>query len=405
MRIEHIAVWCKDIETMKDFYESYFLAEAGDLYVNEAKGFSSYLLKFPKSSSRLELMTRKDVTEVADGDRLGLAHIAFGVDSKEVVNELTELIANAGFGHIGGPRVTGDGYYESTILDPEGNVIEICFDSSNKELEKRQLIKLFDTFVKTEKTKEAELFYKYFYGVEVEDKAGAKYVGDAIYSNKAIISRLTKNAPYRLLKQDEMKWLQAEATKLGIEFLNNTDLDLISSIDNEETITSFYAHLAFYGNNKVKSPSISNYQLFKVLKSKKFSNDLKSALVYYVFCARRLGNYMPVANHGFERKRDATMVDLKSKSAFKNFNDPLAFYGQYLPLQIEKSKSFKYQFKIINNVENLEEFIEKYQLDLLDFEGIKFSECKTEEECILWMRNACQFIIRRHNLLDSQVNC
>lgn len=140
MRIEHIAVWCKDIEAMKDFYESYFLAEASDLYVNDNKGFSSYFLKFPKSSSRLELMTRKDITEVADGESLGFAHIAFGVDSKHAVNDLTELIANAGFGHIGGPRLTGDGYYESTILDPEGNVVEICFDSCNEELENMNLI-------------------------------------------------------------------------------------------------------------------------------------------------------------------------------------------------------------------------------------------------------------------------
>ena len=30
-----------------------------------------------------------------------------------------------GYPVISGPRVTGDGYYESCILDPEGNRIEI----------------------------------------------------------------------------------------------------------------------------------------------------------------------------------------------------------------------------------------------------------------------------------------
>lgn len=30
---------------------------------------------------------------------------------------------------ISGPRTTGDGYYESCILDPEGNQIEITADT------------------------------------------------------------------------------------------------------------------------------------------------------------------------------------------------------------------------------------------------------------------------------------
>ncbi len=38
---------------------------------------------------------------------------------------MTALIKAGGYGHLDGPRTTGDGYYESTILDPEGNVIEI----------------------------------------------------------------------------------------------------------------------------------------------------------------------------------------------------------------------------------------------------------------------------------------
>jgi lactoylglutathione lyase len=47
------------------------------------------------------------------------------VGSKEQVDCLTEELGRVGFDVIGEPRTTGDGYYESTIADPDGNLIEI----------------------------------------------------------------------------------------------------------------------------------------------------------------------------------------------------------------------------------------------------------------------------------------
>ena len=58
-------------------------------------------------------------------EMIGLAHIAISVGSKEKVNTLTESIRKDGYQIIGEPRLTGDGYYESVVLDPEGNWIEI----------------------------------------------------------------------------------------------------------------------------------------------------------------------------------------------------------------------------------------------------------------------------------------
>ena len=57
--------------------------------------------------------------------RLGLAHFAVSVGSKEKVDQLTEELRQAGFAVTGEPRTTGDGYYESVVLDPEGNRVEI----------------------------------------------------------------------------------------------------------------------------------------------------------------------------------------------------------------------------------------------------------------------------------------
>lgn len=34
MKIEHIAIWAKDIEKLKAFYDKYFDAQANDKYIN-----------------------------------------------------------------------------------------------------------------------------------------------------------------------------------------------------------------------------------------------------------------------------------------------------------------------------------------------------------------------------------
>jgi len=53
------------------------------------------------------------------------AHLAISVGSKEKVDELTEKLRADGYTVAGNPRLTGDGYYESVVFDPEGNRIEI----------------------------------------------------------------------------------------------------------------------------------------------------------------------------------------------------------------------------------------------------------------------------------------
>lgn len=126
-KIAHIAIYCRDIEKMRSFYETYFGAVSNEKYRNEKKQFESYFLKFEDETS-LELMqkvgvpiSQNDVYEEATG----LIHFAMSVGSEEKVNELTEKLRTDGYGIIGEPRWTGDGYYESVILDPENNRVEV----------------------------------------------------------------------------------------------------------------------------------------------------------------------------------------------------------------------------------------------------------------------------------------
>lgn len=124
MKIEHTALYVSDLERAREFFTKYFGAVSNELYHNPNTGFSSYFLSF-ESGGRLEIMHRPDVSEKSAEPRLGYAHIAFSVGSRENVNSLTERLRADGFRIISEPRVTGDGYYESCIADYDGNVIEI----------------------------------------------------------------------------------------------------------------------------------------------------------------------------------------------------------------------------------------------------------------------------------------
>jgi lactoylglutathione lyase len=127
VHIEHVAIWTHDLERLRQFYETYFDGRANTKYVNPRKRFESYFLTFA-DGARLELMSRPDVPPSANDVEqqfTGYSHIAIAIGSREAVDALTERLRADGYRILDGPRTTGDGYYESTTLDPDGNRIEI----------------------------------------------------------------------------------------------------------------------------------------------------------------------------------------------------------------------------------------------------------------------------------------
>ena len=115
MRLHHLALWSRRIELLRDFYTTYF-----------AKGFESYFVTFADGVS-LELMRRTDVTAPDAAQHLGLAHFAFGCESRAEVDRLTERLRADGHPVLSEPRITGDGYYESAVGDPDGNLVELVY--------------------------------------------------------------------------------------------------------------------------------------------------------------------------------------------------------------------------------------------------------------------------------------
>ena len=125
MRIEHVAMYVNDLEAARDFFTRYLGGIANDGYHNPNTGFRSYFMTFD-DGARLELMNKPGMTDAEKPlERTGYAHIAFSLGDRESVDALTDRLRRDGFEVVSGPRVTGDGYYESCVVGIEGNQIEL----------------------------------------------------------------------------------------------------------------------------------------------------------------------------------------------------------------------------------------------------------------------------------------
>lgn len=126
MKVNHIGINCQDIETVGAFFVKYFGAKEGVRYHNPRTGLHSLMLDLSDGSARLELMNWPDMESHQQLAHMqGLVHLCISVDSKEKVDTLTKRLADDDFQCTSGPRTTGDGYYESSIIGPENLIIEI----------------------------------------------------------------------------------------------------------------------------------------------------------------------------------------------------------------------------------------------------------------------------------------
>jgi len=111
---------------MRQFFLGRFEAQSNELYHNPNTGLRTYILSFPDGGAKLEIMSRPDTVDIDPSEKnIGFIHLSFSVGSKEAVDGKTVELRNAGYTVNRGPRTTGDGYYESCILGPEGIQLEI----------------------------------------------------------------------------------------------------------------------------------------------------------------------------------------------------------------------------------------------------------------------------------------
>ena len=127
MKIDHLAIWTYNLEGLRNFYMHYFDASSNDVYHNHSREFRSYFLSFG-GDCRLEIMEMPNIPKSKDNPLkqfTGIIHFAIKVGTKKKVDEITEMLRKDGFKVLGEPRNTGDGFYESIFLDPDGNRVEI----------------------------------------------------------------------------------------------------------------------------------------------------------------------------------------------------------------------------------------------------------------------------------------
>ncbi len=125
MKIEHVAMYVNELESVRDFFVKYLGGVSNVGYHNKTTGFRSYFISFD-DGARLEIMNKPSMDDLEKPvNRTGYIHIAFSVGSAEEVDRLTNKFREDGFDVLSGPRTTGDGYYESCIVGFEGNQIEI----------------------------------------------------------------------------------------------------------------------------------------------------------------------------------------------------------------------------------------------------------------------------------------
>jgi lactoylglutathione lyase len=125
MYIDHIAIYTKDPERLRAFYVRYFSGTANEKYRNDKTGLETYFISF-ESRARLEIMFKPQLSEEDRSNKMvGLTHLCFKAGSREKVDELTNRLTVEGYLLKSPPRNTGDGYYESCVLDPDCNEVEI----------------------------------------------------------------------------------------------------------------------------------------------------------------------------------------------------------------------------------------------------------------------------------------
>ncbi len=125
MRIAHVALWTTDLDRLCRFWAETFGAIAGDLYESARRpGFSSRFL-YLKDGPSVEVMQGPWIRgQEEQSERQGYAHLALSLGSREAVDALAAKAAAAGI-LLSPARMTGDGFYEAVLSDPDGNPIEI----------------------------------------------------------------------------------------------------------------------------------------------------------------------------------------------------------------------------------------------------------------------------------------
>ena len=188
MKIHHIAIWTFRLEELREFYIRYFNGTSNEKYINPKKGFESYFIYFDDGAA-LELMSRTDVQNTPiEENKLGLTHFALSFQSKEDVLRTTEQLRSDGYTIAGEPRTSGDGYFESVILDPNGNRVECVYRKEETSNEPDAPIETERLLLRPFRESDAEAFFECCQNPNIGNNAGWKPHGSLEESQEILRS-------------------------------------------------------------------------------------------------------------------------------------------------------------------------------------------------------------------------
>ena len=125
MNIAHVALWTRNLDAQVNFWQTVFGGRSNERYLSKNRpGFASHFITLADGPT-LELMTVPDLPDApSHPEFIGWAHIALNVGSQAEVDRMAEQARLSGT-LLSAPRMTGDGFYEAVIADPDGNRIEL----------------------------------------------------------------------------------------------------------------------------------------------------------------------------------------------------------------------------------------------------------------------------------------
>ena len=125
MNIAHVALWTRSLDAQVQFWETVFSGRSNDRYVSKNRpGFKSHFITLDDGPT-IELMTLPGLPSApSHPEFVGWAHVAINVGSKAQVDSMAAQAQASGY-LLSAPRMTGDGFYEAVIADPDGNRIEL----------------------------------------------------------------------------------------------------------------------------------------------------------------------------------------------------------------------------------------------------------------------------------------
>ncbi len=116
--IEHLAIFSKDTETLKDWYIKMF--EFRTVYDN---GKGTYFLMAP-DGAMIEFVKTSEIGEVTGEKVSGIRHIALAVDDFEA---MVEKLMAENVVVVTEPTVSASGIKTFFFRDPEGNVLHLIY--------------------------------------------------------------------------------------------------------------------------------------------------------------------------------------------------------------------------------------------------------------------------------------